>query len=240
MISPNLIDGPLNSGRAECHASATGAAGCIAAAATRSAAAAGPNRRRQTGRAEADDFGTVERIFHAGHRNPNRRSPRRKSPNPKRTKFRSTPSSWRALRRKSATTTKDNSRTTRKAISSAIKNLRSKLSPGMTVDMPGDSTVAYCQLQGRAGERFITTPGCRRRNRERRGGHHGQSHHCQGRHGDVSSRIITPSGNAKMDDSVQPRLEPRFLHRPASGRQSRTRNRNYTIDFNLKTKQSLE
>jgi TonB family protein len=39
--------------------------------------------------------------------------------------------------------TTDNSQQTARAISTAIRNLKKNLSPGTTIDMPGDSTVAY-------------------------------------------------------------------------------------------------
>ena len=40
-------------------------------------------------------------------------------------------------------TTPDNSQQTARAINNAIQNLQTNLSPGTTIDMPGDSTVAY-------------------------------------------------------------------------------------------------
>ena len=138
---------------------------------------------------------------------------------------------------KIAPTTKDNSRQTATAITSAIKNLRSKLSPGMVVDMPGVSSVAYSSFKDALAtiyyNAWVTPEGVANDEADT------LVKITVARDGTViSSRIITPSGNAKIDDSVR-----RALNRVSSvgplPDQSKSE-QEFTLDFNLKTKQSLE
>ena len=56
----------------------------------------------------------------------------------------------------------------------------------------------------------------------------------------ISARIITPSGDAKVDASVQRTLGPRHVHSRRFRTGATDKERTYTINFNLKAKQMLE
>ena len=134
-------------------------------------------------------------------------------------------------------TTKDNSRQTAIAVNDAIKNLRQKLSPGVVVDVPGTSSVAYSSYKDALAtiyyNAWVTPEGVANDEADT------MVKIIVAKDGTVvSSRIVTPSGNAKIDDSVR-----RALNRvPSVGPlpdQSKSE-QEFTLDFNLKTKQSLE
>ncbi len=132
-----------------------------------------------------------------------------------------------------ATSKPDNS----KDIARAITNLRNKLSPGMVVDVPGTSTVAYSSFKDALGtiyyNAWLPPEGVANDEADT------MVKIVVARDGTViSSHIITPSGNAKIDDSVR-----RALNRVSSvgplPDQSKSE-QEFTLDFNLKTKQMLE
>ena len=129
----------------------------------------------------------------------------------------------------------DNSRDNAKAISSAIRNLKKNLSPGTTIDMPGDSTVAYANYASIvksvydaawtlpdtiAGDENITVKV------------------TIASDGTVlSARIIERSGDAPVDASVQRALD-RVTFVAAFPEGSSDKQRTYTINFNPQIKKS--
>ena len=124
-----------------------------------------------------------------------------------------------------------------RAISTAIRNLERNLSPGMTVDMPGESSVAYASYRDAlatiyynawitpndmANDEAITTVKI-----------------TVASDGTViNARIITPSGDAKADDSVRRALD-RVSSVPPLPDKSKSE-RDFEISFNLKAKRMLE
>jgi len=127
----------------------------------------------------------------------------------------------------------DNSR----AIASAIKNLQTKLKPGPVVDVPGESSVAYSSYKDALAtiyyNAWVTPEGAANDEAD------AIVKITVARDGTVvTSRIVTPSGDAKVDESVR-----RALNRVPSvdplPDQSKSE-QEFTIDFNLKTKRSLE
>jgi TonB family protein len=122
-----------------------------------------------------------------------------------------------------------------KAVNSAIKNLRSNLSKGTEVNLPGDSSVAYANYASVVKSVYdaawvlpdtiakdenitvkvtIASDGTV-----------------------ISSRIITPSGDAPADDSVQRTLD-RVKFVAAFPEGSTDKQRTYTINFNPQVKSS--
>jgi TonB family protein len=129
----------------------------------------------------------------------------------------------------------DNSRDNAKAISSAIRNLKKNLSPGTTIDMPGDSTVAYANYASIvksvydaawtlpdtiAGDENITVK---------------VTIASDGTV--ISARIIERSGDAPVDASVQRALD-RVTFVAAFPEGSSDKQRTYTINFNPQIKKS--
>ena len=110
----------------------------------------------------------------------------------------------------------DNPQQTARAINNAIQNLKKNLSPGTTIDMPGDSTVAYANYasvvksiydqawtlpDSIAGDENITVK---------------VTITSDGTV--ISSRIIEQSGDAPVDASVQTSLGSRLIYRAVSRR----------------------
>ena len=127
----------------------------------------------------------------------------------------------------------DNSR----AIASAIKNLQKNLKPGPVFDVPGESSVAYSSYKDTLAtiyyNAWVTPEGAANDEAD------AIVKITVARDGTVvTSRVVTPSGDARVDDSVR-----RALNRVSSvdplPDQSKSE-QEFTIDFNLKTKQSLE
>ena len=124
-----------------------------------------------------------------------------------------------------------------RAISTALQNLKKNLSPGMKVDMPGESSVAYASYRDAlatiyynawmtpndmANDEAITTVKI-----------------TVASDGTViNARIITPSGDAKADDSVRRALD-RVSSVPPLPDKSKSE-RDFEISFNLKAKRMLE
>jgi TonB family protein len=127
----------------------------------------------------------------------------------------------------------DNSR----AIASAIKNLQKNLKPGPVVDVPGESSVAYSSYKDTLAtiyyNAWVTPEGAANDEAD------AIVRITVARDGTVvTSHIITPSGDAKVDDSVRRALDRVSSVGPLPD-QSKSE-QEFTIDFNLKTKQMLE
>jgi TonB family protein len=129
----------------------------------------------------------------------------------------------------------DNSQQTARAINSAIRDLKKNLSPGTTIDMPGDSTVAYANYasvvksiydqawtlpDSIAGDENITVK---------------VTITSDGTV--ISSRIIEQSGDAPVDASVQRALDRVSFIAPFPEGSS-DKQRTYTINFNPQIKKS--
>lgn len=129
-----------------------------------------------------------------------------------------------------------NPRDTR-AISSAIKNLRKNLKPGTVVDAPGSSTVAYASYKDALATIYYDawiTP-----NNAADSGANTMVKIVVASDGTViSSRIVTPSGDSNIDASVQRALD-RVNSVPPLPDKSKAQ-QEFTMSFNLKTKQMLE
>jgi protein TonB len=127
----------------------------------------------------------------------------------------------------------DNSR----AIASAIRNLKRNLSPGMVVDVPGNSSAAYASYKDALATIYYNawvTP-----NNAANDEADAIVKITVAADGTVlTSRIVTPSGDEKVDDSVRRALN-RVSSVPPLPDQSKVE-QEFTIDFNLKTKQMLE
>ena len=132
-----------------------------------------------------------------------------------------------------ATSKQDNSR----AIASAIKNSQKNLKPGPVVDVPGESNVAYSSYKDTLAtiyyNAWVTPEGAANDEAD------AIVRITVARDGTVvTSHIITPSGDAKVDDSVRRALDRVSSVGPLPD-QSKSE-QEFTIDFNLKTKQMLE
>jgi TonB family protein len=132
----------------------------------------------------------------------------------------------------------DNSRTAAQALNNAIKTLKNNLAPAMTVDMPGDSSVAYANYASvvkSVYEQAWIPP-----NDTTSDDANTKVKVTIARDGTViSARIIEPSGNAATDDSVQRTLDRVKSIAPFPD-DSTDKERTYTINFNLKAKRMLE
>jgi len=136
------------------------------------------------------------------------------------------------------TTTPDNPQRDTRAISTAIRNLQKNLSPGMTVDMPGDSTVAYANYASVVKsiyDQAWTLPDSIANDDE-----NVKVTVTIARDGSViSSRIIEKAGDAPVDNSVQRTLD-RVTYIAPFPDDATDRQRTYTINFNPKAKRTLE
>jgi TonB family protein len=132
----------------------------------------------------------------------------------------------------------DNSRDNAKAISSAIRNLKRNLSPGTTIDMPGDSTVAeadYASAVKSIYDRAWTLPDSIANDDE-----NVKVTVTIASDGTViSARIIERAGDAPVDASVQRTLDRVTFIAPFPDGVTE-KERTYTINFNPKAKRTLE
>jgi TonB family protein len=136
------------------------------------------------------------------------------------------------------TSTPDNSAQQARALRKAIRSLKQNFSPSTTVDMPGTSSVAYASYRDVIGSIYYQawTPPDETSN---------DNAIVKARieiasDGTVvSAHIITPSGDAKVDDSVQRTLERVTFIAPFPEGMTE-KERPFTISFNLKTKRMLE
>jgi TonB family protein len=132
--------------------------------------------------------------------------------------------------------TPDNSRRDTRAINTAIQNLKKNFSPGTTVDMPGDSTVAYANYASvvkSVYDRAWTLPDSIANDDE-----NVKVIVTITSDGTViSARIIERAGDAPVDASVQRTLDRvKFVAPFPEG--STDKERTYTINFNPQIKKS--
>jgi len=140
---------------------------------------------------------------------------------------------------KNSTTTKpkDDSQQQARAINAALKNLKKNLTPGIVVDVPGTGSKSSANYRDALASIYYdawTTPG----------GVTSETPNAIVRitvatDGTViTARIITSSGDAKVDDSVQRALE-RVPSVPPLPDQLKVQ-QDFTISFNLETKKMSE
>jgi TonB family protein len=125
-----------------------------------------------------------------------------------------------------------------RAIRSALRNLKSNLQPGTTIDMPGNSSAAYAdygQVVKSIYDQAWTPPANIVNDDE-----NVIVNVIIASDGTViSARIVTPSGDANVDASVQHTLERvKFIAPFPQG--AAEKERPYTINFNPKAKRMLE
>ncbi len=125
-----------------------------------------------------------------------------------------------------------------KAFKTALKNLKSNLTSATTVDMPGNSSVAYASYASAVKsiyDQAWTLPETIANDEE-----NVIVRVTIANDGTVlSANIITPSGDAKVDASVQRTLERvKFIAPFPEG--ATEKERTYTINFNPKAKRMLE
>jgi TonB family protein len=123
-----------------------------------------------------------------------------------------------------------------RAIRSALKNLNSKLTSGTVVDAPGTGSVAYGSYKDALGSIYYNawTP-------EGGGDDEANTYVRITVAADgtvIDARIITPSGDEKMDNSIRRALQ-RVTEVPPLPDQSKVQ-QEFTIVFNLKAKRMLE
>jgi len=126
----------------------------------------------------------------------------------------------------------DNSR----AINSAIKNLQKNLKPGMTIDMPGDSTVAYANYASvvkSVYDQAWTLPDAIAKDENIL-----VSVTIASDGTVLSSHIVTPSGDAPADASVQRALDRVTTIGSPFPEGSTDKERTYKIIFNPQVKSS--
>ncbi len=134
--------------------------------------------------------------------------------------------------------TPDHSAQQARALRKAIRSLKQNLSPSTTVDMPGNSSVAYASYRDVIGSIYYQawTPPDDTSNDDAivkvriEIASDGTV---------VSAHIITPSGDAKVDDSVQRTIERVTFIAPFPEGMTE-KERPFNISFNLKTKRMLE
>ena len=131
-----------------------------------------------------------------------------------------------------------NTRQTAQAIKSAIQNLKKNLSPGTTIDMPGESTVAYANYASVVKsiyDQAWTLPDSIANDDE-----NVKVIVTIASDGTViSARIIERAGDAPVDASVQRTLDRVTFIAPFPDGATE-KQRSYTINFNPKAKRTLE
>jgi TonB family protein len=123
-----------------------------------------------------------------------------------------------------------------RAFRSALRNLNSKLTSGTVVDAPGTGSVAYASYKDALGSRYYDAW-----NPEGGGDDEANTYVRITVATDgtiIDARIITPSGDEKMDNSIRRALQ-RVTEVPPLPDQSKVQ-QDYTIMFNLKAKRMLE
>jgi TonB family protein len=125
-----------------------------------------------------------------------------------------------------------------RAIRGALRNLKSNLKPGTTIDMPGNSSVAYAdygQVVKSIYDQAWTPPANIANDNE----NVIVNVTIASDGAVISARIVTPSGDANVDASVQHTLERvKFIAPFPNG--AAEKERPYTINFNPKVKRMLE
>jgi TonB family protein len=131
----------------------------------------------------------------------------------------------------------ERSRDNERALYNAIQALKKNLAPAMTVDMPGDSTVAYANYAAivrSVYEHAWIPPDTAREDADVK------ARVTIARDGTViSARILEPSGDPATDDSVQRTLDRVKVIAPFPD-DSTDQERTYVIHFNLKAKRMME
>jgi len=125
-----------------------------------------------------------------------------------------------------------------RALRKAIQSLKSNLSSSTTVDMPGNSSVAYASYRDVIGSIYYAawTPPDDTSNDDA----HIKVRIVIASDGTVvSAQVITPSGDAKVDDTVQRALERVTFIAPFPEGMTE-KEKPFNIDFSLKTKRMLE
>jgi TonB family protein len=133
--------------------------------------------------------------------------------------------------------TPDNSRQNARAIKNALRNLKSNLTPGTTVDMPGNSSAAYANYADVVKsiyEQAWTLPA----DTASDDANTKVSVTIASDGAVISARIIAPSGDANVDASIQRTLERVTFIAPFP-KGAPEKERTYTINFNLKAKRLL-
>ena len=126
-----------------------------------------------------------------------------------------------------------------RAIRSALRNLKSNLTPGTVVDMPGNSGgAAYASYRDAIATVYYEawTPPAEADNEE---ANTRVSVTIANDGTVITARIVTPSGDAKVDTSIQRTLERVTFIAPFP-RGAVEKERTYVINFNLKAKRMLE
>ena len=126
-----------------------------------------------------------------------------------------------------------------RAIRSALRNLKSNLTPGTVVDMPGNSGgAAYASYRDAIATIYYdawTPPG--EANNEEANTRVSVTIANDGTV--ITARIVTPSGDSKVDASIQRTLERVTFIAPFP-KGAVEKERTYLINFNLKAKRMLE
>ncbi|MGA2787367.1 MAG: TonB family protein [Verrucomicrobiota bacterium] len=124
-----------------------------------------------------------------------------------------------------------------RAIRSALRSLKSNLKPGTTIDMPGNSTVAYANyatVVKSVYEQAWILPNDATDNANTKVNVTIASDGTV-----ITARIVTPSGDAGLDASVQRTLDRvRFIAPFPEG--ATEKERTYTINFNPQVKRLIE
>jgi TonB family protein len=125
-----------------------------------------------------------------------------------------------------------------RAINSALRALRSNLSPGTTIDLPGNSSAAYASYAAAVKSVYEQAwqPPDNAANDE---ANVRVTATIAGDGAVLAAHIITPSGDPGLDGSVQRTLDRvTFIAPFPEG--AKEKERTYTINFNLKAKKLLE
>jgi TonB family protein len=126
-----------------------------------------------------------------------------------------------------------------RAIRSALRNLKSNLTPGTVVDMPGNSGgAAYASYRDAIASIYYEAwapPGAA----DNEEANTRVSVTIANDGTVITARIVTPSGDAKVDASIQRTLERVTFIAPFP-KGAVEKERNYIINFNLKAKRMLE
>jgi len=131
----------------------------------------------------------------------------------------------------------DNSRQNARAIKNALQNLRHNLSSGTTIDLPGNSSVAYADYA--AVVKSVYEQAWAPPDDAQNDDANVKVTVTIASDGTViSARILTPSGDPGLDASVQRTLDRVTVIAPFPEGVTE-KERTYTINFNLKAKRSL-
>ena len=131
----------------------------------------------------------------------------------------------------------DNSRQKARAVNNVLRTLRSNLSSGTTIDLPGNSSVAYADYAAvvkSVYEQAWVPPD----DAQKDDANVKVTVTIASDGTVISARILTPSGDPGLDASIQRTLDRVTVIAPFP-EGSAEKERTYTINFNLKAKRSL-